>query len=93
MFSILFVIWVLLYFLSTAGRCLGAEVGRGAGEDRAPGAGVCCSPRGPGHPAQETDGSSGDQDEADHHQGWTIEKGKTIFESWMYVSAVFSHMI
>lgn len=91
MFSILFVIWVLLYFLSTAGRCLGAEVGRGAGEDRAPGACVCCSARGPGHPAQETDGSSGDQDEADHHQGWTIEKGKNFF--WILdVSAVFSHM-
>ena len=54
---------------------MGAKAGRGAGEDRAPGAGVRRPQGGPGHAAQEEDGSAGDQNEANHHQGWTLEKG------------------
>lgn len=33
---------------------------------------------GPGHAAQEANGGPRDQDEANHHQGWTLKKGTSL---------------
>jgi len=35
---------------------------------------------GPGHAAQEANGGPRDQDEANHHQGWALKKGTSLYK-------------
>ena len=82
------VLSIFVLFL-TVGRCVGAEAWWGAGEDRSPGAGVRCSQGGPGHSAQKTDGGPGVQNETNHHQRWTVQKGNFLLTIHVFYTGKF----
>ena len=61
--------------LIIAGCGMGGEAEGGAGEDCPTGGGLR-SPQGrPGHPTQKETGGVRNKDEANHHQGRTLQKG------------------